>query len=72
MRCSSANSPVGSHQCAESLEKWAISSGAMVLVVWEEEEGACGGGVGAELKKVRKGALATTRRAVRSAVRAGR
>lgn len=32
MRCSKPNSPVGSHQCADSREKCAISSSEMVLV----------------------------------------
>ena len=33
MRCRSANSPVGSHQCAERDEKCAISAAEMVLVL---------------------------------------
>lgn len=32
IRCKRANSPVGSHQCAERAEKCAISEGEMVLV----------------------------------------
>lgn len=63
MRCSSANSPVGSHQCADSLEKCAISSGEMVLVLELE------GGRDAAVLRARRGAAATTRRAARSAVR---